>query len=241
MTALALRAVRHRFGGQSALAGFDIDVASGEVVALVGLNGAGKTTALRVLAGRLRPDAGSAAVLGHDPVGLPASAARYFGQFLGAPLAYRELTVRENLVAAGRLHGLNRAGAAEAAETAIELFLLAGWAGRAAGTLSAGNWQRLGVACATLHAPRALILDEPTNALDPAGVVIVRDVIHALAASGAGVLVSSHHLDEVSRIADRIVVVHGGRVVGALAPGDTELERRFFAMVLDADTRQRAA
>lgn len=235
MTVLELRAVRHSFGGQPALTGFDIEVSAGEVVAMVGLNGAGKTTALRALAGRLRAEEGSAAVLGHDPIGLPARAARHFGQFLGAPLAYRELTVRENLLAAGRLHGLDRAGVVGAADVAIERFQLAGWAGRAAGTLSAGNWQRLGVACATLHGPRALILDEPTNALDPAGVVIVRDLVRALASRGAGVLVSSHHLDEVSRIAGRIVVVHGGRVIGTLTPGGTELERRFFAMVLDAD------
>lgn len=238
MNALELRGVRHEFGGQPALAGFGIEVAAGEVVALVGLNGAGKTTALRVLAGRLRPDAGSASVLGHDPVRLPAEAARWFGQLVGAPLAYRELTVRENLTVAARLHGLSRRAAAEAADAAVTRFVLTHWATRPAGTLSAGNWQRLGVACATLHRPRALILDEPTNALDPAGVVIVRDVVRSLAADDAGVLVSSHHLDEVARVADRIVVVHAGRVVGSLAPGGAELEQSFFAMVLQADTRQ---
>jgi ABC-2 type transport system ATP-binding protein len=241
VNALELRGVRHEFGGQPALAGFGIEVAAGEVVALVGLNGAGKTTALRVLAGRLRPDAGSASVLGHDPVRLPAEAARWFGQLVGAPLAYRELTVRENLTVAARLHGLGRRAAGEAVDAAVARFVLTRWARRAAGALSAGNWQRLGVACATLHRPQALILDELTNALDPAGVVIVRDVVRSLAATGAGVLVSSHHLDEVARVADRIVVVHAGRVVGSLAPDGTELERRFFAMVLEADAHQEEA
>lgn len=236
MIALELRGVRHAFGGQSALDGFGIEVAGGEVVALVGFNGAGKTTALRVLAGRLRPDAGTASVLGHDPVDLPAGTARRFGQLVGAPLAYPELSVRENLAAAARLHGLGRAEATDAAEVAIERFVLAPWAGLRARALSAGNWQRLGVACATLHQPDAVILDEPTSALDPAGVVIVRELVRSLAAHSAGILVSSHHLDEVSRVADRIVAVHDGRVIGALSPGESELERRFFSMVLAADT-----
>ena len=239
MTALELHGVRHAFGRLRALDGFDLRVAGGEVVALVGLNGAGKTTALRVLAGRLRPDAGVARVLGHDPATLPAEAAQSFGQLVGAPLVYRELTVRENLVAAARLHGLSRAQDIESATTAVERFELGRWAGRAAGGLSSGNSQRLGLACASLHRPTALILDEPTSALDPAGVVIVRELVRSLADDGAGVLVSSHHLDEVSRIADRILVAHAGRIVGPLAPGSAELEQQFFAMVLAADSSPR--
>ena len=239
MNALHLRGVRHSFGDQLALDEFDLEVAWGEVVALVGLNGAGKTTALRVLAGRLRPDGGRADVLGHDPAALPTEAARQFGQLVGEPPAYRELTVAENLVAAARLHGLSRADADEATGIAIERFALARWAKRPAGTLSGGNWQRLAVACVTLHRPHALILDEPTSALDPAGVVIVRDLARSLAAEGTGILVSSHHLDEVSRVADRIMVAHAGRIVGSLAPETPDLERRFFAMLLEADSHQR--
>ncbi len=239
MMTLELREVRHAFHARPALDGFDLQVARGEVVAMVGLNGAGKTTALRALAGRLHPGAGSARVLGHDPRHLPASVARRFGQLIDAPLVYPELTVRENLTAAARLHGLNRTDAVGAAEDATERFALASWVDRRAGGLSAGNRQRLGVACVTLHRPDALILDEPTSALDPAGIVIVRDVVRALAAQGAGVLVSSHHLDEVSRFADRIVVVHAGRLIGTLPPGGREIERTFFAMALAADTQRR--
>jgi ABC-2 type transport system ATP-binding protein len=111
------------------------------------------------------------------------------------------------------------------------------WRHARARTLSMGNRQRLGIACATLHRPSALILDEPTSALDPQGVVLVRELVRDLADGGAAVLVSSHHLDEVARIADEIVVLHGGRDIGRLEPGGTDLEQRFFAMVLDADTR----
>ncbi len=240
MTALELRGVRHAFGGRVALEGFSVEVGAGEVVAMVGLNGAGKTTALRVLAGRLRPDGGAASVLGHDPLNLPGPVASRFGQCVGAPLAYPELTVNENLMAAARLHGLSRSDAVRAAAEAVERFALSSWADARAGSLSAGNWQRLGVAAVTLHGPDGLILDEPTSALDPAGVVIVRDVVRELAGCGSGVLVSSHHLDEVARVADRIVAVHAGRVIGTLPPGEGDLEQRFFAMVLAADTQGRA-
>lgn len=238
MITLGLTQVRHAFDSHSALAGFDLRVRNGDVVALVGLNGAGKTTALRVLAGRLRPDGGVATVLGHDPRRLPPFVARRFGQLVGAPLAYPELTVWENLVAAARLHGLARREANAAAGAAVTRFVLGRWSNRRAAGLSAGNWQRLGVACATLHRPAALILDEPTSALDPAGVVIVRDLVRSLAEAGAGIVVSSHHLDEVARVADRLLVVHAGQVVGSLSPTEHDLERRFFAMVLAADRQQ---
>jgi ABC-2 type transport system ATP-binding protein len=233
--ALELRGVRHAFGTSPALDGFGIEVVGGEVVAMVGMNGAGKTTAMRVLAGRLRADAGRARVLGRDPRRLPAEVARRFGQCVEAPLAYPELTVRENLTAAARLHGLSRQDSATAVDLAVDQFALGPWAVRRTGGLSSGNRQRLGVACATLHEPQALILDEPTAALDPAGVVIVREVVRSLAAGGAGVLVSSHHLDEVARVADRVVVVHAGRVIGTFAPGAIDLERRLFEMILAAD------
>lgn len=233
--ALVLDDVSHSFAGRLALDRLALTIRPGQVVALIGLNGAGKTTALRVLAGRLRPEHGTARVLGHDPVELPSSLAARFGHVIDAPLVHPELTVTENLRCAARLHGQPRPVAAATADAAVDGLGLDPWRHARAATLSMGNRQRLGIGCVTLHRPSALILDEPTSALDPQGVVLVRALVRGLADDGAGVLVSSHHLDEVARIADEIVVLHAGRDVGRLEPGGTDLEQRFFAMVLDAD------
>ncbi|WP_418275791.1 ABC transporter ATP-binding protein [Isoptericola jiangsuensis] len=235
MTALELRGVHHAFAARPALDGLDLTVAAGEVVALVGLNGAGKTTALRVLTGRLRPDGGSARVHGEDPARLGPDAARRFGHCVGTGLVSPDLTVTENLHAAALLHGLPRGDVAAASAVVVDRLDLGGWAHAHARALSAGNAQRLGIACAVVHSPDALVLDEPTSTLDPQGVVLVRRSVRLLADDGAAVLVSSHHLDEVARVADRVVVMHAGRVVGDLEPGP-EMERRFFAAVLAADT-----
>lgn len=236
MTAvLALDHVSHAFGTRVALDDFSLAVDAGQVVAMVGFNGAGKTTAMRVLSGRLRPTDGAASVLGEPSARLPREVARRFGQLIDAPLAHPDLTVAENIRSAARLHGLDRGAAAVAASNAIDRLALAPWAAARAKHLSQGNVQRLGIACTVVHSPQVVILDEPTGALDPRGVVVVRDLVRELAGTGAAILVSSHHLDEVSRIADRIVAVHAGRVIGDLRPGGTDLERRFFAMVHDAD------
>jgi len=234
---LVLDDVSHTFGSKVALDQLTLAVRPGRVTALIGLNGAGKTTALRALAGRLRPTRGEARILGHNPADLPVDVAARFGQAVEAALVYPELTVTENLWCAARLHGMPRRAAAPEASAAVGHMGLDPWRHARARTLSMGNRQRLGIACATLHRPTALILDEPTSALDPQGVVLVRELVRGLADDGAAVLVSSHHLDEVSRIADEIVVLHDGRDVGRLEPGGTDLEQRFFAMVLDADTR----
>ncbi|MFD6141718.1 ABC transporter ATP-binding protein [Promicromonospora sp. NPDC060271] len=235
--ALLLDGVSHTFGGRAALDDLTLSVLPGRVTALIGLNGAGKTTALRALTGRLRPTYGVARILGHDPADMPVDVARRFGHVVDTPLVYPELTVTENLRCAARLHGLARQVAAAAADAAVGRTGLDPWRLTRARALSMGNRQRLGIAGATLHRPAALILDEPTSALDPQGVVLVRELVRGLADDGAAVLVSSHHLDEVARVADEIVVLHGGRDVGRLEPGGTDLEQRFFAMVLDADSR----
>lgn len=236
--ALCLDAVSHAFGERVALDGFALRVEPGKVVALIGFNGAGKTTALRVLTGRLRPDSGVAGVLGADPTRLPAAQAARFGQVVDAPLVYPELSVRENLRCAGLLHGLPPAELDSAVGQVMRRMDLGPWADARARGLSQDNRQRVGIAAAVLHRPDALVLDEPTSALDPRGVVIVRELVRDLAREGCAVLVSSHHLDEVSRVADRILVVHAGRVIGSLEPGGVDLEERFFAMVLADDDRR---
>ncbi|WP_407320407.1 ABC transporter ATP-binding protein [Isoptericola halotolerans] len=234
MTSLTLHDLRHRFGDRPALDGLSLEVAPGEIVAMVGLNGAGKTTALRVLTGRLRPEQGTARVLGADPAVLGTAAACRFGHVVGTALVSPDLAVTENVRTAALLQGVARADVPAASAAVVHRLDLSAWADARARTLSAGNAQRLGIACAVVHGPSALVLDEPTSALDPRGVVLVRELVRSLADEGAAVLVSSHHLDEVARVADRVVVVHGGRDVGELAPGP-EMEQRFFARVLAAD------
>lgn len=233
--ALVVEDVTHRFGALLALDRFSLTVMPGEVVAMIGLNGAGKTTAMRVLTGRLRPLDGGARVLGEPADRLTRRTATRFGHVVDSPLVYPELTVRENLRCAATLHGLPAHQRAAAARRVIDELHLDPWADARARSLSAGNRQRLGVAAAVVHTPLALVLDEPTSALDPRGVVLVRALVRRLAADGAAVLVSSHHLDEVSRVADRIVVVHAGRVVAPLPPGTADLEQQFFSVVLRED------
>ena len=235
-----MRAVRRAFGDDVAVEGLNLTVHSGEIHAVVGLNGAGKSTLMRLALGMLRPDAGT---IGLRLTGLPEIAAwrapaavwSAVGHLVEVPFAYPELTVLEMAQAAGRLRGLSREDARQAAEHVVAALELTRWADRRTSMLSMGNRQRLGLACAAVHRPHLLILDEPTTALDPAGVLLVRNWLLETRASGAGVLVSSHHLDEVARIADRITVIHRGRAIGSLPPRGVDLERQFFAMVYAAE------
>jgi ABC-2 type transport system ATP-binding protein len=218
-----------------AVAQVDLDVAPGEIHALVGLNGAGKTTLLRLLLGMVHPDEGQLTLFGRRLVDMVAADWARVGHLIETPFGYPELTVAENLIASARLYGLSRSAATEAATSTVATLALAQWAHRRASTLSLGNRQRLGLACALAHRPDVLVLDEPTNALDPRGVLVVRAALRNAAERGAAVLVSSHHLDEVARIADRISVLHAGVLIGSLDPGSVDIERQFFAMVLAAE------
>lgn len=232
---LAAQGLVRWFADDPAVDGLDLEVGAGEIHAVIGLNGAGKTTLMRLLLGMVRPDAGRACILGHDAIDMPPQGWRHVGHLIETPCAYPELTVRENITAAGLLHGLDRTTLAGAVDDAIAQFELARWTHRRARHLSLGNRQRLGLASALMHAPSVLVLDEPANALDPAGVVFIRDLLVACKQRGAAILTSSHHLDEVARVADRITVLHRGQRVGMLDPTGADLERRFFDLIYEAD------
>lgn len=225
--------LRRSFGAEKAVDGVDLQVRSGEIHALVGLNGAGKTTLMRLLLGMLRPSSGRALILGREADTAPSPVWREVGYLIETPFAYPELTVRENLTASALLHGLD--SPQEPVEAALADFELEHWADRRAGTLSLGNRQRLGLASALVHQPSVLVLDEPANALDPAGVVFTRDLLRAVTERDAAVFVSSHHLDQLARVADRITVMHRGRLVGLLDPHGTDLEQSFFDLVAKYD------
>jgi ABC-2 type transport system ATP-binding protein len=233
---LELRSVDRVFRGRAEgarVAGLDLRVAAGEIVALVGLNGAGKTTLMRLALGMLRPDAG-AVLLGGSPLAhAPRELWRRVGHLVDTPLAYPELTTHENLRAAAELHGADPA----CADASLHTWHLERWARQRTRRLSLGNRQRVGLAAALQHEPDLVILDEPSNALDPAGVIVLRDELLRRARAGAAVLVSSHHLDEVARIADRIVLMNRGTLIGELDPATAELERVFFERVRRDDLR----
>jgi len=218
--------------------GVDLIIEPGEIHALVGLNGAGKSTLLRLMLGMLRPDAGTVRIDGIEIAELPARAWARVGHLIDSPLAYAELTTRANLALGARLHGIGRAAVPAVVESILDELALRQYASITSRVLSLGNRQRLGIASALQHDPDLIVLDEPTNALDPSGVILLREsLLRRAGDGGAGVLVSSHHLDEVARIADRITVLGAGRVIGGLDPAGIDIERSFFDLVL-ADTGQ---
>jgi ABC-2 type transport system ATP-binding protein len=208
--------VKH-FGAVRAVDGIDLSVAAGDIYALLGLNGAGKTTAIRMLLGMIRPTAGRASLFGVPIEKCGATEWARTGYLVESPSAYPDLTVAENLAVVAKLRGLEGGAAVDAV---IERLGLGAYARRRAGQLSLGNAQRLGLAKALLHDPRLLILDEPANGLDPSGVVEIRHLLQTLAAQGTAILLSSHILAEVARLATRIGVIHEGRMVTELSTKD---------------------
>jgi ABC-2 type transport system ATP-binding protein len=207
----------------------------GTITALVGLNGAGKSTLMRVLLGMLRLDSGDVRLSGHRVAEAPLSEWARVGHLVEYPLAYPELTGRRNLQLSARLRGV--ADPDQAVEAIITELGLEAYASRKVRALSLGNKQRIGLAAALQHEPTVIVLDEPTNTLDPAGVIRLRESLLRRAREGAAVLVSSHHLDEVARIADRIIVMNAGRLIGNLDPASGELEHAFFETVRRDDER----
>ncbi|MGH2407309.1 MAG: ABC transporter ATP-binding protein [Candidatus Limnocylindrales bacterium] len=208
--ALATRGLVKRYGSRTALVGLDLSVPSGVVYGFLGPNGAGKTTTMRLLTGLIHPDAGSIELLGR-PFGR-SDRQRLFqvGAIIESPAFYPYLSGRENL----------RALAASGAPTArlrvdamIELVGLRERATQRVGTYSLGMKQRLAIGAAMLSEPRLLLLDEPANGLDPAGIVAMRDTLRHLASTGTTVFVSSHILGEVQQLADVVGIIAAGRLV----------------------------
>ncbi|HEY5433057.1 MAG TPA: ABC transporter ATP-binding protein [Coriobacteriia bacterium] len=212
-TAIATRSLSKRYRDVRAVDGLDLDVRRGEIYGFLGRNGAGKTTTIRMLLGLIRPTGGEVEVLGRRIVPGETGVFGHVGYLVETATAYPNLTVRENLDIQRRL---TRAPKSAVAET-IALLRLDEYADRRAGQLSLGNKQRLALARALLHSPELLVLDEPANSLDPAGIVEIRDLLRALAAErGVTVFMSSHILAEVAHLADRIGIVHEGRLLQEL-------------------------
>jgi ABC-2 type transport system ATP-binding protein len=217
------------FGGFTAVNDLSLDIKRGEIYGFLGLNGAGKTTTIRMLLGMIKPSAGSVSIFGMKVQPGRSSIWQRIGYLVETPHHYPDLTVRENLEIVRRLRLMKDAGIVE---KTIQELGLAPYAGRRARTLSLGNSQRLGLAKALIHHPGLLILDEPANALDPAGIVEVRNLIRSLAENeGVTIFISSHILSEIARIATRIGIIHEGRLVKEIdAAALVEQEERRLAV-----------
>lgn len=231
---LAFENVSRLFRGGAGVSDLTFAIEPGEIVALIGLNGAGKTTLMRLGLGMLRPQQGSVRVRGHPLDALPAEAWAQVGALIEVPLAYPELTVRKNLHIACLLHEADPDRVWESLST----WRLDPVADRRFRRLSLGNRQRVGLAAAMQHDPRLIVLDEPSNALDPASVILLREQLIRRAQQGTAILVSSHHLDEVARIANRVLLMNAGRLIGELDTTGHDLERAFFERIREDDERR---
>jgi ABC-2 type transport system ATP-binding protein len=238
--AVATSGLTKRYGGDVlAVDRIDLRVARGEIYAFLGLNGAGKSTTIRMLLGMIRPTAGRVELFGARVHADATDLWRRVGHLVESATAYPELTVRENLDVARRLA---RIVDVRVVDRMVELLTLGAYADQRAGTLSLGNLQRLALARALLHEPDLLVLDEPANGLDPAGVIEIRELLRELAHErGITVFMSSHILGEVDRLATRIGIVHEGRLIEELdsAALERHRDRRLEVGARDVDAARR--
>lgn len=196
------------FGKVTAVRDVSLKVRQGEIYGFLGLNGAGKTTTIRMLLGMIHPASGAAYLCGEEVQPGKTGIWKNVGYLVESPSAYPELSVRENLELVCRLRGLTDRHAVDAVMAKLQL---GPYAARKARHLSTGNAQRLGLAKALIHHPSLLILDEPANGLDPAGILEIRELLRDLAfRQGVTIFLSSHILAEVARFATRIGIIHQG-------------------------------
>lgn len=199
------------YGEIHAVENLNLSVKQGEIFGFLGLNGAGKTTTIRMLLGMIAPTSGQCYLQGQKVSAGNINTWCDVGYIVETPYSYPELTVRENLEIVRKLRGIEDK---TCVNWIIKKLKLEDYESKKVKHLSLGNAQRLGIAKAIIHKPKILILDEPTNGLDPAGIVEVRQLLMDLAKnSGVTVLVSSHKLDEISRIATNIAIIHDGKLI----------------------------
>jgi len=223
MSVLAAENLTKSLGGREVVSDVSFELESGEVFGFLGPNGAGKTTTVRMLTGLIRPDAGRVSIGGFAIARDFEKAMRHVGAIVEAPDLYRELSGRENLEIFARM--IDRR-AADAIPELARLVALESRLDERVGTYSLGMRQRLGIAQALLGEPRVLILDEPANGLDPAGIREIRELVKSLAHDrGLAIFLSSHLLSEVELTCDRVAILHRGRIL-ALDTVDRLLQSR---------------
>jgi ABC-2 type transport system ATP-binding protein len=238
MTALLeVRGLGKDYGARTAVAALDLDVAAGEIVGLLGPNGAGKTTTISMICGVVTPSRGTARVAGHD-IRADGRAARAALGIVPQDLAlYESLSATENLRFFGALYGLGGARLRERIAWALEVVGLADRAREPVEKFSGGMKRRLNLAAGLIHEPRLLVLDEPTVGVDPQSRSHVFETIRSLRAAGTTILYTSHYMEEVEALCDRVAIMDGGKVIaeGAVAAlrerhGGGNLEAVFLAL-----------
>jgi len=240
---IAIKGVRKRFGHVEAVRDVTFSAADASVIGLLGHNGAGKTTTLRMLSGLMRPDAGQITVDGTDVVADPVGAQQHMGLLPDSRGLYPRLTPREHIRYFGELHGMSTADIGKRSAELLERLGLEGIADRRVAGFSQGERTKVALARALVHRPRNVILDEPTNGLDVMSTRAMRTLIRGLRQDGCCVVFSSHIMQEVSALCDRIVVIAQGSVVAEGTPDDlrrltgkSDLEDAFIALSgLDAE------
>jgi sodium transport system ATP-binding protein len=235
---IVLEGVRKSFGAVEALRGVSFAVGNGQITGLLGPNGAGKTTALRTIYGVIAPDAGHIRVDGIDLAVDRIDAQRRLGVLPHAQGLYTRLTAREHILYFAELHGLPRMEAEARADALVELLGMEEFAGRRTEGFSQGQKVKVALARAMVHDPHNVVLDEPTNGLDVAATRAVRALLLKLREEGRCVLFSSHVMQEVSALCDRVVVIARGQVVAEGTPdelrratGHENLEDAFVAAI----------
>ena len=213
MATLRTEGLTKSYGGRTVVRGVNLEVMSGEVVGLLGPNGAGKTTVLRMLAGVLTPTSGDVRVAGHGTEAEAFELKRALGFLTGDTALYQRLTPREVLRYFGRLHEIPETALTARIEALVARFRLTEFADRPCGKLSAGQKQRANIARAFIHDPPALILDEPTTALDVVTGRFLLEAFREARAAGKAILLSTHVLGDAEALCDRVVLLHRGKVL----------------------------